>query len=178
MRRALPLLLPLCALLAGCEDPFALSRRTIQGKYQLEREDSATYYLRVAGADSAQGFTAGAVDLIGWDEFRIVAHHTDPTGGHRDEWAIVDMEDGMENGPISGHMLKFHPEVAAVRALPAEQRWDELPLSAATRIRFSLAALLAIGSAAAAIITTKRRRAERRAEAIRRLASGDIRPRR
>ena len=47
MRRALPLLVPLCALLAGCDDPFGLSRRTIQGKYQLEREDSATYYLRV-----------------------------------------------------------------------------------------------------------------------------------
>jgi hypothetical protein len=178
MRRALPLLVPLCALLAGCDDPFGLSRRTIQGKYQLEREDSATYYLLVAGVDSAQDFTAGAVDLIGWDEYRIVAHHTDPTGGRRDEWAIVDMQDGVEEGPFSGYMLKFHPEVAEVAALSAEQRWDELPLSAATRIRFSLAAVLAIASAAVAIIATKTRRARRRAEAIRRLASRDIRPRR
>ncbi|HSU15156.1 hypothetical protein [Longimicrobium sp.] len=177
MRRALPALLALCALLAGCHDPFGLSRRTIVGDYQLEKEEDL-YYLQAAGRDEPDAYTGRAVDRIGWGERYIVAHRTPAYGGHGDEWVIVDTKEGIHAGPFSAYMLTMHPEANGIAALPAEQRWNELPVRPASKVRLALVAVLVLGSAAAAWQAARMRRERRRAEALRRLASGELRPRR
>lgn len=104
-------------------DPFGFNKKTIVGKYCLERFDTKSFYINKDGTDlSGCGYIGGATTYLFWNEEYVVAnrsHCAGPSG-----WMVIDLKSDSLSGPFETEVI--NARFPNNKPISAQEAWKKL----------------------------------------------------
>lgn len=114
------------SLLIACDfDPLGLSKRSIVGKYVLERAENNYFLIDPQHQDTGGGVVEGVVINIGWDQRRILVWRHPIFNGDPDGLVIVDVATGKITR-VTASEVSADATLSRIKMLPVADAWTML----------------------------------------------------